>query len=111
MEITVYVLFSLLTFLAFYIRHTRDDDVTPQRMVFGLWLGFFFIILGIMSMKLTYLIATGVNLTVYSFDAITNDWVRGLVILYLLMGFLEITLTIADALTFREKKKRSEMED
>jgi glycerol uptake facilitator-like aquaporin len=116
MEITVYVLFSVLVFIIYILKHSKED-ITDKTIVQGFVLFILFWALAISTLKLDWKIPNGspasytpvsetVNLT-----ATDNAWMAGLFIIYIGLGMLEIAYVIMDSLEYKAAKEQQKMEE
>jgi hypothetical protein len=109
MEITVYALFSIFTFLLFFITYAKKyDHGGVNNLMLKLFTGFAFMILAVFSMKLDFLLVLGMNVTVYPIDLITDGYIswHGLLFLfYFLFGLLQVAFAFLDGKGYVNQKR------
>jgi hypothetical protein len=113
MEVTLYVLFSIFCFLLFDLSYTIKRDEWMESVMLKMMAGFLFIVLAIMSLKIEYLFSNGLAMsyTTVVEDAITNDWQRGLFIVYALFGSIQMIYAAVDGMALKAEKNRLKEEE
>jgi hypothetical protein len=114
MELTVYVLFSTWCYLLFYITYAKRTELGPYDVVLiKLLMGIMFVALGLFSLKIEIDLPNGSNasFTPISEDVLSNMWQQGLVMMYIMFGFLQMVYAGMDGLTLARMPKKDDLED